>query len=517
MKNIKIISFEIIAFISLFLSFEFFKKSSFEITYLLGVILLYLGTYILVEVFQKILKVKTENNLIPFLLKIIVPFYTLKIIDKELYKKNIYFILGILFSIIIISILEYKYKKKYYTKKILTFENLENICIVFFPFYFLKTGSIKIIYILIFLFLRKIYIEKRIEIKKETKIIYIILLLFIVVLIITSFINPIGHKGIGALKNIFFWIFYLFIFLQFINSKIDYNNIFLITIISVNIFYIPIFIHWQELNYKFKGIRLGGFIDITQTGVILGLLSILYLFYICYKKEILLIPYLIMNFIFLLLTGSKGPLLLVIFFSLIILFLYLKIKTIVYFMSSILIILILFSNDLTFVKRIKNDDGSSAARKLVYKESFQQFLNRPILGNGHGTYLEIAKERHKKELVEAIEIKNKTSKEVGIMEAYGRLWYTHSNPLELLRGSGIFSFIFYYSFVSYIIFLFLNFYKKTKDKIYYIALICFLYFEIYGIIDNVIIYERLQLINMYIVFLNILYYYNNLNSKKDMS
>lgn len=508
MKIVKNIIFEFLAFIALFLSFEILKNRFDSIEWILGVGLVYLGVYILVEVFQKIFKVKREDNLIPVLLKLLVPFYTLKVIDSELYKRNIYYILGITFSILIVTLLEYKYKKKYYTKNIFSFENLENVCIVIFPFYFLKTGSIKIIYILLFFLIRKIYLKKGIKIKKEIKRIYILLLLFSLTLVVTSILNSIGFKGIAALENIFTWIFYIFILFQFIGDKINYNNIFLTGIVSLTIFYAPLLINWMASSYRLEGVRLGTFIDITQTGVILGLLSILLLFYACYEKKIEIIPYLLINYIFLLLTGSKGPFLLVIFFSLIIIFIFSKVNIFLYVISSTIVTLLLYNSDLTAIERIKNDAGSTAARKLLYKESFEQFLNSPILGNGQGTYLEIATERHKLELEKIINKPNKTPEEVGIYEAYGLLWYTHSNPLELLRGAGIFSFIFYYSFISYIIFLFYNFYRKSEDKICLLGLISLLYFEIYGIIDNVIIYERLQLISIYIVFLNYTHYKN---------
>lgn len=503
MKIVKNIIFEFLAFIALFLSFEILKNRFNSIEWILGVGLVYLGVYILVEVFQKVFKVKREDNLVPILLKLLVPFYTLKVIDSELYKRNIYYILGIMFSILIVTLLEYKYKKKYYTKNIFNFENLENICIVIFPFYFLKTGSIKIIYILLFLLVRKVYIKKGMKIKKEIKVTYILLILLSLVLIITSTLNPIGYKGVAALKNIFLWMFYIFIFFQFVEDKIDYNSVFLVGTISLTIFYTPLFINWMSLNYKLEGVRLGTFIDITQTGVILGLLSILFLFYICYRREIELVPYLIINFIFLLLTGSKGPFLLTIFFSILVIYIFIETNKILYVVSSILLALLLYNSNITAIERLKSDAGSTAARKLLYKESFEQFLNKPILGNGQGTYLEIAKEKSKVKLEKIMNDSNQRAENIGAYEAYEILWYTHSNPLELLRGSGIFSFAFYYSFISYIIFLLYKYYKKSTDKLCLLGLFSLLYFEIYGLIDNVIIYERLQLISFYIIFLSL--------------
>lgn len=501
MRVLKNILFEILAFISLFLSLEIMKTKFNSIEWILGIGLLYFGNYILIEVFQKNFKIETKNNLLPIFLKILVPFYTLKILEKDLYKRNMYYLMGMICSVLIILLLEYKYKKENYTKEILTFDNLERVCICLFPFYFLKTGSIKIIYILIFLVFRRIYLERKFEIKKDIKIIYGLLSFFILILLITSVINPIGFKGKAALEHIFTWIFYIFVFFQFIYRKIDYKNILLVTLSSLTIFYAPLFINWIKFGYRINGIRIGTFIDITQTGVILGLLNILLLFYICYKKEIELSPYLLINLIFLLLTGSKGPFILTVFISMIIISSFIKIKKGVYIISIVGMILFIYNSNLPAIKRIKNDRGSTAARKLIYKEGFEQFLKRPILGNGQGTYLEIANKKHKLELEKVVKIQNPTAEQRGIYEAYGLLWYTHSNPLELLRGSGIFAFIFYYGFIGYILSRFFNFYKKSKDKIYLLGLLSLLYFEIYGIIDNVIIYERLQLISVYIVFL----------------
>lgn len=503
LKSIKNITFEILAFLTLFLSLEILKKPLNSTGWIFGVGLVYLGNYVLVEIFQNIFKVEKKNNIIPILLKFLVPFYTLKVINSELYKRNIYYILGIFLSVLVIALLEYKYKKKYYTKKIFTFENLENMCIAIFPFYFLKTGSIKIIYILLFLLVRKVYMKKGMKIKKEIKVTYVLLILLSLVLIITSILNPIEYKGIAALKNIFLWIFYIFIFFQFVEDRIDYNSIFLVGTMSLTIFYAPLFINWMSLNYKLEGVRLGTFIDITQTGVILGLLSILFLFYICYRKEIELVPYLIINFIFLLLTGSKGPFLLTIFFSILVIYIFIETNKILYVVLSMLLALLLYNSNITAIERLKSDAGSTAARKLLYKESFEQFLNKPILGNGQGTYLEIAKEKSKTKLEKIMNNSNQRVENVGAYEAYEVLWYTHSNPLELLRGSGIFSFAFYYSFISYIIFLLYKYYKKSTDKLCLLGLFSLLYFEIYGLIDNVIIYERLQLISFYIIFLSL--------------
>lgn len=257
----------------------------------------------------------------------------------------------------------------------------------------------------------------------------------------------------------------------------------------------------MNVSYRFN-IRIGTFIDITQTGVILGLLNILFIFYVLYKKNLELILYLLTNSIFLFLTGSKGPFILSLLFSIIIFSLFIKINKLFYIGISLFLIIFLYNSNLFVIERIKNDGGSTDVRKLIYEESFKQFLNKPFLGNGQGTYLELASLNHEKVLKEID--KQKMTREESIIElAYDTLWYTHSNPLELLRGSGIFSFTFYYSFISYIIFLFYKYYKKSADKLCLLGLFSLLYFEIYGLIDNVIIYERLQLINFYIIFLSL--------------
>lgn len=498
---VKNIGIEIIAFIGMIISFKILNLQQNSILLIGGVGLIYLSNYLIVSIFENIFKVQKENNIIPILLKILVPFYTLKVINNVMYKKNIYYILGTIFSILVILFLEYIYRRQFYTKKIFNFDTIENICISIFPFYLLKTGSIKIIYILLFLLIRKIYLKRSIHIKKEVKVIYILLILFSLTLGISCVFNDIGFKGIAALKNIFMWIFYMFIFVQFMYEEIDYKNILLTVVSSTLIFYTPFFIKWMNASYRFN-IRLGTFIDITQTGVILGLLNILFIFYILYKKNMELVPYLLINFIFLILTGSKGPFILTLLLSIIIFSVFVKINKLFYIGISLFLVIFLYNSNLVVIKRMKNDGGSTGARKLLYKESFRQFLDKPILGNGQGTYLEVASLNHKKEL-EEIDRKKITREQSIMKSAYNTLWYTHSNPLELLRGSGLFSFAFYYSFVGYLVFLFCRYYKKSADKLSLIGLFSLLYFEIYGVIDNVIIYERLQLISFYIIFLSL--------------
>lgn len=495
------ISLEIIAFMGMIISLKILNTQTNPLLLVGGVGLIYLSNYLIVNLFENIFKVQKENNIIPILLKVLVPFYTLKVINNVMYKKNIYYILGIVLSTIIILFLEYIYRKKFYTRKLFNFGTFENTCISIFPFYFLKTGSIKIIYILLFLLIRKIYLKRSIYIKKEVKIIYILLILFSLILGISSIFNNIGFKGIATLESIFMWIFYMFIFVQFIYEEVDYKNILLATISSTMIFYTPFFIKWMNVSYKFN-IRLETFIDITQTGVILGILNIIFVFYILYKKNLELIPYLLINFIFLILTGSKGPFILALLFSVFIFSMFIKVNKLFYVGIGLFLFISLYNSNLVIIKRMKSDGGSTGIRKLLYKESFRQFLDKPILGNGQGTYLEVASLNHKK-ILEEIDQKKMTREQSIMKLAYNTLWYTHSNPLELLRGSGIFSFIFYYSFISYIIFLFYKYYKKNLDKFCLIGLFSLLYFEIYGLIDNVIIYERLQLISFYIIFLSL--------------
>lgn len=498
---VKNIGIEIIAFIGMIISFKILNLQQNSILLIGGVGLIYLSNYLIVSIFENIFKVQKENNIIPILLKILVPFYTLKVINNVMYKKNIYYMLGTIFSILIILFLEYIYRKQFYTKKIFNFDTIENICISIFPFYLLKTGSIKIIYILLFLLIRKIYLKRSIHIKKEVKVIYILLILFSLTLGISCVFNDIGFKGIAALKNIFMWIFYMFIFVQFMYEKIEYKNILLTAVSSTLIFYTPFFIKWMNVDYGFH-VRLGTFIDTTQTGVILGVLNIYFIFYILYKKNLELILYLLINFIFLLLTGSKGPFIFSLLICMIMFVIFYKINKLFYIVASLMLIFFLYNSNLMVIKRIKNNGGSTAVRKLLYKESFRQFLDKSILGNGQGTYLEVASLNHKKEL-EEIDQKKITREQSIMKSAYNTLWYTHSNPLELLRGSGLFSFAFYYSFIGYLVFLFCRYYKKSADKLSLIGLFSLLYFEIYGLIDNVIIYERLQLISFYIIFLSL--------------
>ena len=61
MKIIKNITLEILAFLTLFLSFEILKKPFNSIEWSFGVGLVYLGNYILVEIFQNIFKVVFKN------------------------------------------------------------------------------------------------------------------------------------------------------------------------------------------------------------------------------------------------------------------------------------------------------------------------------------------------------------------------------------------------------------------------------------------------------------------------
>ena len=500
MKEVLLAANLIFFYIPLYL----FSKEK-EIYSIPAIILLYILNYFYVENMKKITEI--SNNILAIILKILIPFYSLKIILHKNYKDLESVLVMLCCSMVILYIDKNKILSNYNLKKIKKKTNIYIILeflISLLPLYLLKTGSIKILPIMFIVFIYRLIIKKEKNIK-EVRVLDIVFSIFFLVLIISSYYNGILYIRMEILERILFPFFILLMIIQFRLSIKEYKNIIFVSLVSVNIFYLSLFQEWIVLGGGYH-YRLGSFIDITQTGVILGILQILLLFYILAEKKWIILFLFIINFNFLILTGSKGPLLLSLLLSIFMGIILLKKRArLLYILTWIIFVFFLINTDIAKgISRLKTDDGSTAVRKYIYLEAFKQFKEKPILGYGLGTYKDVALQRNQNFLV-TTQKKGHLEKEEVLRRAACYLIYTHSNVLELARGSGILSVVFYYCFIVYLFYLNIISYLKTKNKRLLIGIFSLIYFEIYGMIDNNIIYERLQTINFYILSLIIIY------------
>ncbi|BBA50399.1 putative O-antigen ligase [Fusobacterium varium] len=362
-----------------------------------------------------------------------------------------------------------------------------NLIIMLYPFFLIRRNGtdslIHTIVILTFIYCIK---NKKINLKKENKKIYI---LFIVSFsfILTSLIgNSFGEHTIEHLNDYFFNLLLLFSIFQI---KINYKTIFEIEKVFYCSLILPIMIISTILiETRFDFVRVSGFWNISTYSFMIGLSTIISLYLVMYCKKykyLILMPFLYGMVLF---SGTR-MVWLVTFILTIFVLLISKNKKIYLGLTLILIIImgIFFKikDDNPIKYRIKTiahikTEHSSSTRLYMYKEAFEQFLIKPINGNGFSSYGIIGQKRHKEEM------ENKNLQDYWKkMEAYGfTRYHSHSNFFELLCGTGIVGTISFYISNLYLFYILIkNRIKNNKKVMCDIGILTFLFYHMYGISD----------------------------------
>lgn len=378
-----------------------------------------------------------------------------------------------------------------------------NLIVVLYPFFLIRrsrTNSI-IVIILITTFIYCVK-NKKINLKIENKKIYILFTISFFFILSSLIGNTLGENAIENLKEYFF---YLLLFFSVLQIKIDSDVIFE----SEKVFYCSLFLPiiviiviLIETNFKFG--RISGFWNISTYSFMIGLFSVLSLYLLVYCKKyryLILMPFLYGMVLF---SGTRMIWLITFLLTFFILLISKNKK--IYFgliLSLIIATTIFFKvrDDNPIKYRIKTilhikTEHSSGTRLYMYEEAFEQFLMKPINGNGFSSYGIVGQDRHREEM------KNKNLKDYWKkMEAYGFTRdHSHSNFFELLCGTGILGTISFYIANLYLFYLLIkNRIKNNKKIICDIGILIFLFYHMYGISDVTLYMGRVTEIYFFIV------------------
>lgn len=378
-----------------------------------------------------------------------------------------------------------------------------NIIIILYPFFLIRRSStdsiIDIILITTFICCIK---NKRINLKIENKKIYILFIISLFFILSSLIGNKLGKHTIEHLNEYFF---NLLLFFSLLQIKIDFDVIFEIEKVFYCSLILPIItisLILTETNFKFG--RISGFWNISTYSFMIGLFSVLSLYLLIYCKKyryLILMPFLYGMVLF---SGTRMIWLITFLLTFFILLISKNKK--IYFgliLSLIIATTIFFKvrDDNPIKYRIKTilhikTEHSSGTRLYMYKEAFEQFLMKPINGNGFSSYGIVGQDRHREEM------KNKNLKDYWKkMEAYGfTRYHSHNNFFELLCGTGILGTISFYIANLYLFYLFIkNRIKNNKKIVCDIGILTFLFYHMYGISDVTLYMGRVTEIYFFIV------------------
>lgn len=362
-----------------------------------------------------------------------------------------------------------------------------NLIIMLYPFFLIRrNGTNSIIHVILLLTFIQCIKNKKINLKEENKKICI---LFIVsfFFILTSLIgNSFGEHTVEHLNDYFWNLLLLFSIFQI---KIDYKTIFEIEKIFYCSLFLPIIlISIILIETKFNFVRVSGFWNISTYSFMIGLSTVISLYLLVYYqkyKYLILIPFLYGMVLF---SGTRMIWLVTFILTVFVLLISKNKKIYLGLILSLIISLGIFfkiKDDNPIKYRIKTiahikTEHSSGTRLYMYKEAFEQFLIKPINGNGFSSYGIVGQKRHKEEM------KNKNLQDYWKkMEAYGfTRYHSHSNFFELLCGTGILGTISFYIANLYLLYILVkNRIKNNKKIICDIGILTFLFYHMYGISD----------------------------------
>ena len=393
-----------------------------------------------------------------------------------------------------------------------------------FPYVFLKSIVFKIIVLLAsFLFLFLLFKNKLYKLYKNWMVIsFSLFLLILPILSIFSInFNESLWGGFERMEGVFYY-FYLFLFLlillYILRDNKTWKNIFIsITISNILISSLAIL---QKFNInigimEYAG-RIGGTLGnaaYLSSVLLFGLIFLSFFFYRYKKYRIFSSIAIILNIIAIFISATRGSLLALFFVILLSLlfsifkkgFLEKKKKII---LSSILIIFVLFISSIFIFKdfevikkveslrRISNislSDSTSASRLVIWKYSFDSFIDKPIFGWGLENFDDSFNKYYDNTISE---------------EWFDR---AHNNYLDILITGGIISLLIYLIFIFFVFKLIYFLYKE--EKIDFISWQIFTFGFLAYLIQNIFIFDTLNTVIYLLFFIALLSYLNNASTK----
>lgn len=375
--------------------------------------------------------------------------------------------------------------------KKISLENIINFLIVIYPFFLIKRGnSLDILYAIVIIKIIDCIKKRNLNLNKNEKILVLFAIASIVIFIISTIGKDISEYTVMHLKSYVLNVILFIVVLQGnINKKMlikMYKSFWIISFIPICIIY-PIL-----LNSDFMFGRISGYWNISTYSFLVLVLATFSLYMSLAKKNYEFLFTTLLLYILILFSGTR-MIWLVTLISTGIIPILLKSKKI-FFITLLLMIL-----GTSYYKSLDNDnpikmrsqaffrikeDTSSGIRVYMYKESVEQFLEKPILGHGFCTYGKIASERHKNDKILQNELEGSKK-----YYAYFYYYHAHSNFFDLLSGTGILGILGFYLFNIYILLIFIksrNCYKYLAN----IGILLWIAFHFYSISDVTLYMSR---------------------------
>lgn len=152
------------------------------------------------------------------------------------------------------------------------------------------------------------------------------------------------------------------------------------------------------------------------------------------------------------------------------------------------------------------ETSSSAIRLFMWREAYEQFLQRPWFGNGYTSYMECSMIRHP---IESINAEEEHYWDMVLAYNNSSLHHAHSNFFELLSGTGAFGIFSFYLYQFYITFILLR-YRKWKKRICDIGLLVLLVYHLYSLTDVTLYMSKVSMI----LFISMAYIITSITHKK---
>lgn len=302
---------------------------------------------------------------------------------------------------------------------------------------------------------------------------------------------------------------YFFSFIFILNKAFETTTKFLLDSTGIKVNYLEVlklesYKNIEKFGNSFR--LVGMFNTVTENAIMLGIMLI---FSFCIlinnkiKKIIRLaaIPFFLLSFYFMIISGSRGMYVALIT-TLLLSFLLRgilgnkiikKIKLSIAVLVSIVVIIALVPENNVYKQRIQSIAKGDQARMVVYEESIKLFKENPLTGIGYGNFPQAEQS-----------IKNSFS-------YWGKYKHEHNMGLKMLVETGILGFIIYFFMMGNIIY---NLIKKQPKLINCIALGTISVFMIYENFETIIIYNKPNMYLFFLIALAINPLYNGIKIKK---
>lgn len=142
--------------------------------------------------------------------------------------------------------------------------------------------------------------------------------------------------------------------------------------------------------------------------------------------------------------------------------------------------------------------SSSAIRLLMWKEAYEQFLEKPVLGHGYTSYMQVSAKRHTLESLNQNDenyIDQVCAYNSPAIPDFFQLYHPHSNFFELLSGTGLLGTLCFYLFQGYFFFLcMLHRWEKEKRVYCDIGILILGAYHLYSITDVTLFMEKASMV-----------------------